>query len=210
MSKKYSAANTSPAPPGPADRPDSPTVVPVLGNDAARTLWDALAARPGATAAALADVSGVGLSTARRLLTNWEVVGAAASLTDLASPRAAKAWTAGSAALESESTTTEPVTPAEDADRAVDALDSAPESHVAAPDWRRSHRSGSGGPVRARRRGHGGRGVDGATPARWRVAWPRRGLPARPPRAGVHPTSDRERTRPLQRCGPQRPGQTHR
>ncbi|MGS2805985.1 hypothetical protein [Nocardia sp. MW-W600-9] len=133
MSKKYSAANTSPAPPGPADRPDSPTVVPVLGSDAARALWDALAARPGVTAAALADVSGVGLSTARRLLTNWEVVGAAASLTDLASPRAAKAWTTGSAAPESESTTTKPVTPAEDADRGIDALDTAPESPAVAP-----------------------------------------------------------------------------
>ncbi|MGY2090690.1 hypothetical protein ACW9HO_23935, partial [Nocardia gipuzkoensis] len=50
------------------------------------------------TTAALAETAGIGLSTARRLLTQWETAGCAQSHTDPNSPRAAKTWTTGAGA----------------------------------------------------------------------------------------------------------------
>ncbi|MCP2290806.1 hypothetical protein [Nocardia amikacinitolerans] len=99
MSKKKNTTTAPTAPAAPAPETGSRAgVVPALRNDTDRALWAALGTRPGSTTAALADAAGIGVSTARRLLTNWETAGAARSATDTASPRAAKTWTAGSAA----------------------------------------------------------------------------------------------------------------
>ncbi|MFI2279643.1 hypothetical protein [Nocardia beijingensis] len=72
--------------------------VPVLSRDSDSALWAALRAHPGSTTAALADIAGIGLSTARRLLAQWETAGCAQSHTDPDSPRAAKTWTTGAGA----------------------------------------------------------------------------------------------------------------
>ncbi|WP_227999453.1 hypothetical protein [Nocardia australiensis] len=119
MSKKKNTTSAPPVPAAPtaetatpAPETGSPTaVVPVLGGGGARALWAALGNHPGSTTAALADAAGIGVSTARRLLTNWETAGAARSATDPASPRAPKTWTAGTAAPAP--TAGEPTTPAE-------------------------------------------------------------------------------------------------
>ncbi|MGY2091745.1 hypothetical protein ACW9HO_29290, partial [Nocardia gipuzkoensis] len=50
------------------------------------------------TTAALAETAGIGLSTARRLLTQWETAGCAQSHTAPDSPRAAKTWATGAGA----------------------------------------------------------------------------------------------------------------
>ncbi|MEV6256918.1 hypothetical protein AB0L97_27075 [Nocardia sp. NPDC051911] len=118
MSKKKNAATapTAPAAPGPETAAPVPETrsragaVPVLGNDSVRALWAALGSNPGSTTAALADAAGIGVSTARRLLTGWETAGAAWSATDPASPRVAKTWTAGSAEPEP-AADPEPATP---------------------------------------------------------------------------------------------------
>lgn len=110
-------ASDAPAPENAAPAPDNDSgraVVPVLRKPADRALWAALGDNPGSTTAALADTAGIGASTARRLLTGWETAGAARSVTDPASPRAAKTWTAGSAApvaTEPEPAMPEPATP---------------------------------------------------------------------------------------------------
>ncbi|WP_431953256.1 hypothetical protein [Nocardia lijiangensis] len=108
MSKKKNATTAPTAPAAPAPETTAPApetgsgvaVVPVLRNDTDRALWAALGTHPGSTTAALADAAGIGVSTARRLLTGWETAGAARSATDPAPPRTAKTWTAGSAAPE--------------------------------------------------------------------------------------------------------------
>ncbi|MCP2320955.1 hypothetical protein APR12_006345 [Nocardia amikacinitolerans] len=108
MSKKKNTTTAPTAPAAPAPETTAPApetgsgvaVVPVLRNDTDRALWAALGTRPGSTTAALADAAGIGASTARRLLTGWETAGAVRSDTDPASSRAAKIWTAGSAAPE--------------------------------------------------------------------------------------------------------------
>ncbi|MGS2809271.1 hypothetical protein [Nocardia sp. FDAARGOS_372] len=69
--------------------------VPVPRRDSTRALWAALRAHPDSTTAALADLAGIGQSTARRLLAQWETAGCAQSHTDPESPRAAKTWTQG-------------------------------------------------------------------------------------------------------------------
>ncbi|MGW4330519.1 hypothetical protein ACWEKR_32100 [Nocardia sp. NPDC004573] len=126
MSKKKNAAvateTDAPAP----ERGSRSGVVPVLSRDSDSALWAALRAHPGSTTAALADIAGIGLSTARRLLAQWETAGCAQSHTDPESPRAAKTWTQGAgapAAIEpdppaapadpgpAEPTTPEPVSP---------------------------------------------------------------------------------------------------
>ncbi|NKY33834.1 hypothetical protein HGA13_12200 [Nocardia speluncae] len=96
-----------PAPDTAAAAPDNGSAagVPVLRNDTDTVLWAVLGTHPGSTTAALADVAGVGLSTARRVLLNWETAGAARSHSDPESPRAAKTWT-----------TVEPATAPEPAD----------------------------------------------------------------------------------------------
>ncbi|WP_067462177.1 hypothetical protein [Nocardia amamiensis] len=113
--KNTTAAPPAPAAPAPDAAPAAPDSgsgaagVPVLRTDTDRALWAALGTHPGGTTAVLADAAGIGLSTARRLLSNWESAGAVRSDTDPASPRAAKTWTtAGSAAPEQ--VATEPAT----------------------------------------------------------------------------------------------------
>ncbi|MCP2298370.1 hypothetical protein APR11_004815 [Nocardia amikacinitolerans] len=134
MSKKKNATTAPTAPAAPAPETTAPApeagsgvaVVPVLRNDTDRALWAELGNHPGSTTAALADTAGIGVSTARRLLTGWETAGAARSATDTTSPRAAKTWTAGSAAPE-------PAAPAEEAAPADRVPDITPETTVAAP-----------------------------------------------------------------------------
>lgn len=93
MSKtKNAAVATETAAPTPENGSRS---VPVPRRDSTRALWAALRAHPDNTSAALADIAGIGQSTARRLLTQWETAGCAQSHTDPASPRAAKTWTQG-------------------------------------------------------------------------------------------------------------------
>ncbi|MBF6341804.1 hypothetical protein IU450_38885 [Nocardia abscessus] len=98
MSKKKNAAvapeTAEPAP----ERGSRSGVVPVLSRDSDSALWAALRAHPDSTTAALADIAGIGLSTARRLLAQWETAGCAQSHTNLESPRAAKTWTQGAGA----------------------------------------------------------------------------------------------------------------
>lgn len=109
MSKKKNAATVPTAPAAPAPETAAPApehgsgrlVVPVLRKPASRALWAALGTNPGSTTATLADTAGIGVSTARRLLTEWESARAVRSYTDPETPRAAKTWfTAGSAAPE--------------------------------------------------------------------------------------------------------------
>ncbi|GAD87089.1 MULTISPECIES: hypothetical protein [Nocardia] len=98
MSKtKNAAVATETAAPAPEHGSRS-GVVPVLRRDSIRALWAALRAHPDSTTAALADIAGIGLSTARRLLAQWETAGCAQSHTDPESPRAAKTWTQGTGA----------------------------------------------------------------------------------------------------------------
>ncbi|PKV76683.1 hypothetical protein [Nocardia fluminea] len=89
-------------------------VVPVPRRDSTRALWAALRAHPDSTTATLADIAGIGASTARRLLAQWETAGCAQSHTDPETPRAAKTWTQGAgtpAAIEPDPAA--PATPAE-------------------------------------------------------------------------------------------------
>ncbi|MBF6341792.1 hypothetical protein IU450_38825 [Nocardia abscessus] len=99
MSKKKNAASdpTETAAPAPEHGTRSGRV-PVLSRDSDSALWAALGAHPDSTTAALADIAGIGLSTARRLLAQWETAGCAQSHTDPESPRAAKTWTTGAGA----------------------------------------------------------------------------------------------------------------
>ncbi|MCC3332896.1 hypothetical protein [Nocardia abscessus] len=99
MSKKKNASSapTKTAAPAP-ERGSRSGVVPVLRRDSDSALWAALRAHPGSTTAALADIAGIGLSTARRLLSQWETAGCAQSHADPDSPRAAKTWAQGAGA----------------------------------------------------------------------------------------------------------------
>ncbi|WP_280313034.1 hypothetical protein [Nocardia abscessus] len=98
MSKKKNAAvATETAAPAPEHGTRSGGV-PVLRRDSNRALWAALRAHPDSTTAALADIAGIGQTTARRLLAQWETAGCAQSHTDPESPRAAKTWTQGAGA----------------------------------------------------------------------------------------------------------------
>ncbi|WP_431958647.1 hypothetical protein [Nocardia lijiangensis] len=154
MSKKKNATTAPTAPAAHAPETTAPVpetgsgvaVVPVLRNDTDRALWAALGTHPGSTTAALADAAGIGVSTARRLLTGWETAGAAWSATDPASPRAAKTWTAGSAAPEPaapvaaepepaipDPATTEPTTPELAAPESAPAESVTPEPAPAEP-----------------------------------------------------------------------------
>ncbi|MEV5832832.1 hypothetical protein [Nocardia sp. NPDC052112] len=155
MSKKKNTTTAPPAPAAPAPdaapaAPDSGSGaagVPVLRNDTDRALWAALGTHPGSTTAVLADAVGVGLSTARRLLTGWETAGVVRSHADPASPRAAKTWTtAGSAApvpapdepaapepVSLDPAAPEPADPAEEEAHADPVPDSARDTAVAAP-----------------------------------------------------------------------------
>ncbi|WP_435593802.1 hypothetical protein [Nocardia sp. bgisy118] len=165
MSKKKNTttAPTAPAAPAPDAAPAAPDSgsgaagVPVLRTDTDRALWAALGTHPGSTTAMLAYAAGIGLSTARRLLTGWETAGAVRSDTDPASPRAAKTWTtAGSSAPEPAATepatqepapaepaapepvsldpaAPEPADPAEEEAHADPVPDTAPDTAAAAP-----------------------------------------------------------------------------
>ncbi|MGV9725721.1 hypothetical protein [Nocardia beijingensis] len=98
MSKKKNAAvATETAAPAPEHGTRSGGV-PVLSRDSDSALWAALRAHPDSTTAALADIAEIGVSTARRLLTQWETAGCAQSHTDPESPRTAKTWTTGAGA----------------------------------------------------------------------------------------------------------------
>ncbi|WP_280487958.1 hypothetical protein [Nocardia farcinica] len=114
MSKtKNAAVATERAAPAP-DRNSQSGPVPELRSDTTRALWAALCANPNRTTAALANIAGIGQSTARRLLTQWETAGCAQSHTDPASPRAAKTWTQGTgtpATIEPDPAPTAPADP---------------------------------------------------------------------------------------------------
>ncbi|MFD6221229.1 hypothetical protein [Nocardia asteroides] len=116
MSKtKNAAVATETAAPTPENGSRS---VPVPRRDSTRALWAALRAHPDNTTAALADIAGIGQSTARRLLTQWETAGCAQSHTDPVSPRAAKTWAQGTgtpATIEPDPAPTDPG-PAESTD----------------------------------------------------------------------------------------------
>ncbi|MGY1937569.1 hypothetical protein [Nocardia gipuzkoensis] len=115
MSKKKNATTpTAPAAPAPESGSRSGGV-PVLRRDSDRALWAALRAHPGSTTAALAETAGIGLSTARRLLTQWETAGCAQSHTDPNSPRAAKTWIPGVGAPATIEPEPEPAAPADPA-----------------------------------------------------------------------------------------------
>ncbi|WP_157187428.1 hypothetical protein [Nocardia vinacea] len=132
MSKKKNTTTARPAsaasaPDAVPAAPDSGSGVagaPVLRTGTDRALWAALGTNPGTTTAVLADASGIGLSTARRVLSGWETAGAVLSHSDATSPRAAKTWIAAETAPEpttaesagsepgtGESAAPEPVTP---------------------------------------------------------------------------------------------------
>ncbi|UGT59887.1 hypothetical protein [Nocardia asteroides] len=99
MSKKKNTRTVPPAPPAPApERGSRSGGVAGPRRDSTPALWAALRAHPGSTTAALADTAGVGLSTARRLLAQWETAGHAQSHTDPESPRAPKTWSPGTGA----------------------------------------------------------------------------------------------------------------
>ncbi|MBF6265375.1 hypothetical protein IU443_24540 [Nocardia farcinica] len=111
MSKtKNAAVATETAAPTPENGSRS---VPVPRRDNTRALWAALRAHPDNTTAALADIAGIGQSTARRLLTQWETAGCAKSHTDPASPRAAKTWTQGTGTPATIEPDPAPTTPAD-------------------------------------------------------------------------------------------------
>lgn len=98
MSKKKNAAVATETAAPTQERGTRSGAVPVLRRDSTRALWAALRTHPDSTTAALADIAGIGLSTARRLLAQWETAGCAQSHTDPESPRAAKTWTQGTGA----------------------------------------------------------------------------------------------------------------
>ncbi len=107
MSEKKNTTNTAPETAALAPQRNSQSgPVPVLGNDTARALWAALRANPDRTTAALANIAGIGQSTARRLLAQWETAGCAQSRTESDYPRAPKVWNTDGGA----SATTEPDT----------------------------------------------------------------------------------------------------
>ncbi|MEV3961524.1 hypothetical protein AB0M34_11590 [Nocardia sp. NPDC050193] len=85
------------------------TSAPVLRNDSDAALWAALGAYPGFTTAELAGAAGIGVSTARRVLSAWETAGAARSHSNPESPRAAKTWTTAEPAAAPEPAVPEPV-----------------------------------------------------------------------------------------------------
>ncbi|PKV76765.1 hypothetical protein [Nocardia fluminea] len=115
MSKKKNTTDTAAETAVPAPERNSQSgPVPVLGNDTARALWAALRTHPDRTTAALAHIAGIGQSTARRLLAQWETAGCAQSRTESDSPRAPKIWNTGGGAP----TTTEPDTAPAPADPA--------------------------------------------------------------------------------------------
>ncbi|WP_280507844.1 hypothetical protein [Nocardia flavorosea] len=118
-----------PAPDTAAAAPDNGSAVgvPVLRNNTDTALWAALGTHPGSTTAALADVAGVGLSTARRMLLNWETAGAARSHSDPESPRAAKTWTTAEPATAPEPADPEPADPEPAASEPADSQPAAPE-----------------------------------------------------------------------------------
>ncbi|WP_280416850.1 hypothetical protein [Nocardia carnea] len=88
---------------------------PVLRNDSDAALWAALGAYPGFTTAELAGAAGIGVSTARRVLSNWEDTGAACSHRDPESPRAAKTWTTAEPAATPKPAAPDPATAPEPA-----------------------------------------------------------------------------------------------
>ncbi|MBF6366888.1 hypothetical protein IU469_14305 [Nocardia puris] len=95
MSKTKNAAVVAPTA-APTQEPGTPSGPgPVLRRDSDQALWEALRAHPDSTTAALAHIARIGLSTARRLLSQWETTGYAQSRTDPDTPRAAKTWTQG-------------------------------------------------------------------------------------------------------------------
>ncbi len=99
MSKKKNTTNTAPETVAPApERHSQSGPVPVLGTDTARALWEALCANPDRTTAALAHIAGIGQSTARRMLAQWETAGCAQSRTESDYPRAPKIWNTGGGA----------------------------------------------------------------------------------------------------------------
>ncbi|WP_280426310.1 hypothetical protein [Nocardia carnea] len=85
--------------------------VPVLRNDSDAALWAALGAYPGFATAELAGAAGIGVSTARRVLSRWETAGVARSHSDPESPRAAKTWTTAAPAAAPEPTAPKPTAP---------------------------------------------------------------------------------------------------
>ncbi|MEV6363165.1 hypothetical protein [Nocardia asteroides] len=144
MSKTKNAA-VAPDTAAPTPEPGTRSgVVPVLRRDSNRALWAALRAHPDSTTAALADIAGIGASTARRLLAQWETAGCAQSHTDPDTPRVAKTWTQGAgtpAAIEpdpapaapadpgpAEPATPEPATPEPGSPETAEPVESAPET----------------------------------------------------------------------------------
>ncbi len=124
MSKKKNTTNTAQETAAPAPERHSQSG-PVLGNDTARALWAALRANPDRTTAALANIAGIGQSTARRLLAQWETAGCAQSRTESDNPRAPKIWNTDVGAPAEPETpepeTTEPPTPEPDSPEHVPA-----------------------------------------------------------------------------------------
>ncbi|UGT53987.1 hypothetical protein [Nocardia asteroides] len=114
MSRKKNTAPTPETAAPTAENRSRPGVVPALRRDSNRALWDALRTHPGSTTAALAELAGIGQTTARRLLTQWETAGCIQSHTDPETPRSAKTWTQGIAAPATiEPNPAEPVAPAD-------------------------------------------------------------------------------------------------
>ncbi|WP_328397883.1 hypothetical protein [Nocardia sp. NBC_00416] len=103
MSTRKKNTTGRPAPGAPDHTPDTAAAapdggsgaagVPMLRNDSDAALWAALGAYPGFTTAELAGAARIGVSTARRVLSNWETAGVARAHSDPESPRAAKTWT---------------------------------------------------------------------------------------------------------------------
>ncbi|MGK8509616.1 hypothetical protein ACRS5S_16715 [Nocardia asiatica] len=98
MSKTKNAAVATETAALAPDRNSQSGPVPELPSDTTRALWAALRANPNRTTASLANIAGIGQSTARRLLSQWESAGCAQSRTESDSPRAPKSWTTGAGA----------------------------------------------------------------------------------------------------------------
>ncbi|MFF0532695.1 hypothetical protein ACFYT3_30510 [Nocardia amikacinitolerans] len=142
MSKKTNTTTAPTTTDAPAQPNSQPGPVPVLRSDTTRALWAALRANPDRTTAALANIAGIGQSTARRLLAQWETAGCAQSHTDSDSPRAPKIWNTGVGAP----ATTEPDTAPAPADPAP-AQQATPEPATPEPVSAQAVTSADPGPV---------------------------------------------------------------
>ncbi|RBO79812.1 hypothetical protein [Nocardia puris] len=135
--KNAAVAATTAAPTQEPGTPSGPGPVP--RRDSNQALWAALRAHPDNTTAALAHIAGIGLSTARRLLSQWETAGYAHSHTDPDTPRAAKTWTQGTgtpATIEPDPAPAapEPVAPEPVSPATAEPVESSPETSGPAPE----------------------------------------------------------------------------